>query len=183
MENVDKCDDFCPLLALDPWVVTLDIMLTISGFIFLLQFIIGPLTQLFQNGLSDITNLTIVPYGNARVIDGITRCQVRVLLFLVRTQVRSSDLWSRKSREVYAGTMSASLLIWAWPSRYAEGPICAPSPVESLIKKYESWAHGSIVWAVQDLLHDLWPAIHLLDGQICEEASPALEIPKKRFRD
>jgi interferon gamma-inducible protein 30 len=39
------------------------------------QFIIGPLTQLFQNGLSDITNLTIVPYGNARVIDGITRCQ------------------------------------------------------------------------------------------------------------
>lgn len=40
------------------------------------EFITGPLTQLFQNGLSTITTLTIIPYGNAKLIGGSIRCQV-----------------------------------------------------------------------------------------------------------
>ncbi|GAQ88305.1 interferon [Klebsormidium nitens] len=39
------------------------------------EFITGPLTQMFQNGLSAITTLTIIPYGNAKLIGGSIRCQ------------------------------------------------------------------------------------------------------------
>eukprot|EP00243_Klebsormidium_subtile_P003753 TRINITY_DN17345_c0_g1_i1.p1 TRINITY_DN17345_c0_g1~~TRINITY_DN17345_c0_g1_i1.p1 ORF type:complete len:246 (-),score=29.61 TRINITY_DN17345_c0_g1_i1:226-963(-) len=39
------------------------------------EFITGPVAQLFQNGLSAITALTIIPYGNAKVIGGSVRCQ------------------------------------------------------------------------------------------------------------
>jgi len=42
------------------------------------QFIVNYLNPFFNNGLIDIVELRIIPYGNARVLDGKLVCQVRM---------------------------------------------------------------------------------------------------------
>jgi interferon gamma-inducible protein 30 len=42
------------------------------------QFIVNYLNPFFNNGLIDIVELRIIPYGNARVIDGSLVCQVGI---------------------------------------------------------------------------------------------------------
>jgi len=49
------------------------------------QFIVNYLNPFFNNGLIDIVELRIIPYGNARVLDGKLVCQVRMCCYNIRS--------------------------------------------------------------------------------------------------
>ena len=71
---------------------------------FCAQFIVNRLNPFFNNGLIDIVELRIIPYGNARIIDGSLTCQVRVCCWnlLIFVVLLSAFLYQYESHDKHA---------------------------------------------------------------------------------